>query len=117
VITHDKTVEHIVRMPWWIHDVHHANTDLLLSDRPCLLEGNAVDGECLIALPLSPTMLFFICNREHQMEELLSMRPTSLVKRVNRASVLSVADRVYGTGTHHLPLVKKFLRSDNGPPR
>jgi len=117
LIIHDKTVEHIFRMPWWIHDVHHANTDLLLSDRPCLLEGNAVEGECLIALPLSPTMLFFICNREHQVEALLSMQPTSLVEGVNRASVLSAADRVYGTGTHHLTLVEKFLRSDNGPPR
>jgi hypothetical protein len=117
LIAHDKTVEHIFRMPWWIHDVHHANTDLLLSDRSCLLKGNAVDGECLIALPLSPTMVFFICNIEHQIHVLRSMRPTSLVKLVNRASVLHAADRVYGTGTHHLPLVEKFLRSDNGPPR
>jgi hypothetical protein len=84
---------------------------------PPTLKGNAVEGECLIALPLSPTMLFFICNREHQKEVLLSMRPTSLVKEVNRWSVLSAADRVYGTGKHHLPLVEKFLRSDNGPPR
>lgn len=117
LITDDKTVEHISRMPWWIHDVHHANTDLLLSDRPCLLSGNAVEGECLIALPLSPTMLLFICNRKHPVEALLSMQMTSLVKGVNRASVLSVADRVYGTGKHHLRLVIKFLRSDNGPPR
>ena len=82
LITDDKTVEHILRMPWWIHDVHHANTDLLLSDRPCLLKGNAVEGECLIVLPLSPTMLFFICNKE-----LRSMQPTSLVKLVNRESL------------------------------
>jgi Protein of unknown function (DUF4238) len=117
LITHDKPVEHIFRMPWWIHDVHHANTDLLLSDRPCLLKGNAVEGECLIALPLSPTMLFFICNIEHQIHVLRSMRPTSLVKLVNRASVLHAADRVYGIGKHHLPLVEKFLRSGEGPPR
>jgi hypothetical protein len=50
----DKTVEHIFRMPWWIHDVHHANTDLLLSDRPCLLNGNAVRGRVPDCSPSQP---------------------------------------------------------------
>jgi hypothetical protein len=68
LIADDKTAERIFRMPWWTYDVRHANTDLLLSDRPCLLEGNAVDGECLIVLPLSPMMLFFICNRKPQIQ-------------------------------------------------
>jgi hypothetical protein len=118
LIADDKTAERIFRMPWWTYDVRHANTDLLLSDRPCLLEGNAVDGECLIVLPLSPMMLFFVCNRKPQIQwQLRSLEHTSLVKRVNRVSVLHAADRVYGTGKHHLPLVEKFLCSDEWPPR
>jgi hypothetical protein len=110
VITDDKVGERIFKMPWWTHDVRHANTDLLLSDRPCLLDGSAVYGRCLIVLPLSPTMLFLICNTEREMQMLRSMRPSRLVKGVNRWSVLDAADRVYGTGTHHLPLAEKFLR-------
>jgi hypothetical protein len=47
VITDDKTGERIFRMPWWTYDVRDARTDLLISDRPCLLEGNALEGKRL----------------------------------------------------------------------
>ena len=48
VITDNKTGERIFRMPWWVHDIRGAGTDLLISDRPCLLEGDAIEGSCLI---------------------------------------------------------------------
>lgn len=109
IIADDRVCTHIFEAPWWKHDVRDANTDLLLSDRPCLLEGNAVAGEFVIVLPLSPTMLFFACNRERQLEYLQSMPVTNLVKMVNKASVTYAAGRVYGTGTHHLRLVEQYL--------
>jgi hypothetical protein len=110
VIVDNKTCERVCKMPWWTVDVHGANTDLLLSDRPCILEGNALDGDCVVVIPLSPTMLFFISNRPKQVQFLQAMPMTGLVKMVNRASVGYAADRVYGTGKHHLPLVEKYLR-------
>jgi hypothetical protein len=58
VITDDMTGGRIFRMPWWVHDTRAAGTNLLISDRPCLLEGNAMEGLCLIALPLSPSCCF-----------------------------------------------------------
>jgi hypothetical protein len=112
VIVDDKAGERVFRMPWWILDARNAKTDLLLSDRPCLLEGDAVDGECVIVLPLSPTLLLFICNKETQIHALRSMgtaRPTSLVKAVNRTSVRYAAERIYATGAHHLRLAEKLL--------
>ena len=111
LIVDNKTGERVFKMPWWTHDVRGANTDLLLSDRPCMLEGNALNGDCVIALPLSPTMLFFICNRPAQTQFLRSMAVTDLVKMVNKASVTYAADRVYGTGKHHLRLVERYLQS------
>ena len=110
VIVDDRTGEHVFKMPWWTHDVRGANTDLLLSDRPCLLEGDAMTGQCVIALPLSPLMLFFACNREQQIQVLRSMPITRLVKTINRASVGYAANRVYSTGTHHLPLIALLLK-------
>jgi Protein of unknown function (DUF4238) len=110
VITDAKVGERIFRMPWWVHDVRSAGIDLLISDRPCLLEGNAVEGQCLIALPLSPTMLFFICNGRRRTEALRAMNERQLVKTINRASAGYAAGRVYGTGPHHLPVVEKWLR-------
>jgi hypothetical protein len=110
VIVDPKTGERVFKMPWWTHDVRGANTDLLLSDRPCILEGNALEGDCVIVLPLSPTMLFFISNRPAQVQFLRAMPMTDLVKMINKASVTYAADRVYGAGKHHLPLVEKYLR-------
>jgi hypothetical protein len=110
VIIDDRTGTHVFNMPWWTHDVRVANTDLLLSDRPCLLEGDAVAGQCVIALPLSPVILFFACNREPQIQVLRSMPVTRLVKTINRASVGYAASRIYSTGTHHLSLIEKCLK-------
>jgi hypothetical protein len=110
VITDNKTGEHIFRMPWWVHETRVAGIDLLISDRPCLLEGNAVDGLCLIALPLGPSMLFFACNDPQRTRGLRTMNETQLVKAINRASVGYAARRVYATGQHHSALVKKWLR-------
>src|SRR5271166_2334677 len=59
-------------------------------------------------------------SRQNQFQHKLRrypMRPTNLVKAVNRVSVLYAAERVYGTGKHHLPLVEKVLRSDKESPR
>jgi hypothetical protein len=101
--------QNIFEAPWWTHDVCDATTDLLLSDRPCLFEGQAVAGEFVLVLPLSPTMLFFACNREQQREYLQSMPVTDLANMVNKASVVYAAQRVFGTGTHHLALVETYL--------
>jgi hypothetical protein len=111
VITDPKLGERVFRMPWWVHDVRHASTDLLLSDRPCILKGNARDGNCTIVLPVSPTMVLFICNWQQQIQFLREMPESRIVKMVNLASARYAARRVYGTGPHHLPLVEKYLRN------
>jgi hypothetical protein len=107
LIANDKVAERVWSMPWWIHDLSAA--DLLLSDRPCLIQGSAIQGECLIILPISPTQLFFACNQTKITDQIRSTRETELVKAVNKISVSSAAHRVFGTGRHHLPLVEKYL--------
>jgi hypothetical protein len=109
MIAHEPTGRRLFEMPWWTHDVRNANTDLLISDRPCILEGNALNGGCVIVLPLSPTALFFISNRPQQTHFLQTMPATKLVRMVNKASVWYAANRVYSTGKHHLALVEKYL--------
>jgi hypothetical protein len=110
LIADNKAGETIFSMPWWVHDVGPANVDLLLSDRPCLLQGSALSGNCLLVLPLSPTLLFFACNQPQTVARLRATPETKLVKAVNKISVSYAADRVYGTGKHHLPIVEKYLR-------
>jgi len=109
LIADNKAGEAIFSMTWLVHDVSRANLDLLLSERPCLLQGSALSGDCLLALPLSPTMLFFACNQPDTVVSLRATPETKLVKAVNKISVSYAADRVYGTSNQHLPLVEKYL--------
>jgi Protein of unknown function (DUF4238) len=110
VITDNKIGARLFNMPWWVYDTSEASADLLISDRPCILEGNAIEGACVIVLPLSPRMLFFICNDERRITFLTSLNPTQMVDIANRATIMSASDRVYGTGRHHLPMVDQYLR-------
>lgn len=66
LITDERACKPLFRAAWLMRDVSAANTDLLLSDRPCLLGGDVVCGEFVIVLPISPTMLFFACNLERE---------------------------------------------------
>ena len=108
-ISDRKIGERICNMPWWVVDVSDADTDLLIADRPCLLEGNTLEGECVIALPLSPRKLLIISNDSIRTNSLRAMNITRLVDEINIASSYYSAERVYGTGRHHLPLVEKLL--------
>ncbi|MGO9772633.1 MAG: DUF4238 domain-containing protein [Roseiarcus sp.] len=109
LIVNDTIAKRVWAMPWGIRDVRGATVDLLLSDRPCLIQGSAVEGECLIILPVSPSLLFFACNQSKIIVQMRTAEPTPLVKRVNKISVSSAAARVFGTGNQHLALVEKCL--------
>jgi hypothetical protein len=109
LIDHKGAGERIFRMPWTLHEFPNTKLDLLLSDRPCLLEGNAIDGVCTIVIPLAPRHLLFVSNNELQMNRLRAEKPLDVVKMINRISVASAVDRVYATGGQHIQLVEKYL--------
>ena len=109
VITNPEVGERIFHMPWFLHSFNDTSLDLLLSDRPCILKGNALEGMCIIALPLSPRHLLFISNNEVEMQHLRSMSPSKVVKLVNKESVIHAVSRIYGTGQQHLGFVEKYL--------
>lgn len=108
-IADPKIVDRICTMPWWVVDVRHANTDLIISDRPCLLEGNAMEGNCLLVLPLNPITLLVISNDPTKVEKLYSINISDLVSQINFASVYYASERVYTTGRQHAPLIEKLL--------
>jgi hypothetical protein len=76
---------------------------LLLSDRPFLLH-DPMGDECLLALPLCPTVLFLASNTPLDV-----VASSVLVEHVNQASVECAAQRLYGTGAQHLDLVEQYL--------
>jgi hypothetical protein len=97
VITDPKHAKLIDTMHWWLEDVSVANVELLTSDRPLWVSTGLKNPNCLLALPLTPTRIFFASNnRDHQMT-LHTQGANRLVRRCNE-SIASQANRfVYGT--------------------
>ena len=110
LIANDTVAERLYRITCWTHEVRHASVDLLLSDRPCVLDGSLVTGACLLALPLSPTTIFFACSDPVKNATLRNQPATKLVKALNVSSVSQARERVYGANAHHLPFVERYLR-------
>jgi hypothetical protein len=65
------------RVRWPTDDVSATSICLLLSDRPCLLRGSAIDGDCLIALPLGPLYFSSPAIRRRRSPAVSSPRPES----------------------------------------
>jgi hypothetical protein len=85
---------------------------LLTSDRPCQLEGNLmIPGRFVMALPLNPTNLFIACDSlatERRVRELAS---DVLLDRVNKVTIASSAQYVYGVDDRYVPLIEDILRA------
>lgn len=109
VIADDAIGERLFRSRWATYDARKANTDFLIGDRPCLLSGNAVSGDFTIALPLSPKILLLIASHPDRIDIFRSGKQTDVVKRINKLSVTEAAQRVFASGTHHMPLIAKHL--------
>lgn len=109
VIMNKEAGERVFAMPWSTFDVRRSNLDLLTSDRPCILEGDALAGPCVIALPLSPRMVLVVSNQASTIDHLHRRRQPDLVKLINRGVVRYAKKYVYATGGHHRPLIEKWL--------
>jgi len=109
VIANTEVARRVFGMEWSLLDSRKATFDLLTSDRACILEGDAVEGQCIIVLPLAPRKLLVISNDIGRAERLSRLRSNDLVKMVNRAVVTYARKYVYGTGGHHRQFVEKYL--------
>lgn len=79
--------EAIIKMNWNVIDVNRSSKTLLISDRPVLINNfSRPDG--WIALPVSPTKLFFAVNTPATLQALTTGRTLSLVERINEQVVV-----------------------------
>jgi hypothetical protein len=115
ILVDDAMGARMLEMPWYTYDAREASTDFIIGDRPCLFEGSAVSDGFIIALPLSPRVMFVVCGQPMRIEGLRRARVNDVVNRFNRASVSYAAHRVYSTGIHHMPLVAQHLRARAEP--
>jgi hypothetical protein len=96
LITDPEHNQIIESMFWWIGDVSGASVTLLTSDRPLWVSTGLKKPNCLLALPLSPTRIFFASRNRDLQVALQQSGPNRLARRCNE-SLASQADRfVYG---------------------
>jgi len=111
LITNKKTGERLFRMPWWTHDVSKGGCNLLIGDRPVIVEGRLENGPYISITPLSPWVLLFICNDPPSIDRWRGMTDAEVAKAANKATVRSAASRVYAADKRHEALVAKYLRT------
>lgn len=110
LIVEPSIAKRIFLMDWWIQGTKSIDIDFLTSDRPCLLQGDAKAGNCVIALPLSPAMTLFITNVPAAKGRLMKLGSRAVVKLINKEIVKHAADHVYGNDAKHIKVVEKHLR-------
>lgn len=110
LITNKNAGERLFRMPWWTHDVSKGGCNLLIGDRPVIVEGSLEEGPYISITPLSPWVLLFICNDPPSIDRWRKLSHAQVAKAVNKAMVRCAVQRVYAADNTHEALVEKYLR-------
>lgn len=96
IITDPKHTAIIANMHWWVEGVSRANVRLLTSDRPLWVSTGLMKPNCLIALPLSPNVIFFASRNPNLRTALNRKGLNRLVRRCNESLVSQAVRFVYG---------------------
>ncbi|MEW5903904.1 MAG: DUF4238 domain-containing protein [Pseudomonadota bacterium] len=102
----------LLNVTWGIRSVHAARFDLLIGDRP-LIVGGTFETSFLVALPISPTKIFFALNNEETLANMKDRDHDEFVRLANLSTVVDAERYVFATNTRQEQFVKKFLREPN----
>jgi hypothetical protein len=91
----------IANMRWTTANVARAKHTMLASDRPVIMTNGLVVPNAHIAIPLSPTVLFFAVKTEATRQEIFSMNKNQMVEVTNSRVVEQAVKYVYGVDDRH----------------
>jgi hypothetical protein len=90
-------------------DVSQSQKDLVLGDRPLIMDDGIRDAECLLMLPLSPNHVLACWTPDVDLDP-YKKTPEEWVEMVNESSISTAEEYVYATGKQHAELVEKLLK-------
>lgn len=96
LVDHQAVGQKLVELQWGVRDVSHVAARFLISDEPWIIEDSLDDPDLILALPLSPTRVFFGARIEKAYAKMMDCHADELVRRVNRASYVQSVSRIYG---------------------
>jgi hypothetical protein len=98
----------IMRAHWATRPITPIAPDLLIGDKPLIQDGILQDS-FLLASPISPRHLFFAFNEVGTWDNLVKKSAKHLARETNKGIVTQAERYVYSTGSHHVPLIRKYL--------
>jgi len=102
----------LLNVTWGIRSVHPARFDLLIGDRPLIL-GGTFETSFIVALPISPTKIFFAYSNEETLDNMKRYSHDQFVRTANLSTVVAAERYVFATNSQQNCFVKKFLRAPN----
>lgn len=96
MVLHDDVTARFSDLRWWTIEYKPDAPKLLLSDMPLYWEGGFHTDDFFIVMPLAPDRLFLGAGSEATREYLNLLPSAELIRRVNRGSLASSRNRIWG---------------------
>lgn len=106
LLNDDKIGNKLLQLKWWVFDVSPAPHPLLLGDRPCIFFEGIDDPNLSIALPIAPDKVFIATRGEKLASGLPRIAVSTLVARVNEATVAQASKYIYARDDRCLRFVR-----------
>ncbi|WP_404333388.1 DUF4238 domain-containing protein [Sphingomonas sp. MMS12-HWE2-04] len=111
----DRTIRHIIKLPWRIFDCSTADHRLLLSDHPVVLVPLKTD-DGHIAMPLSPTKFLVAATSDRTKAMADTLRPKSAVRVMNKLAVQRAQHCVIARDQAQDLFIRKHFGAHQIPP-
>lgn len=96
IVLHDELTKRFHGLDWWVLSFKPEAPKLLLSDLPIHWEGGLNTDRFLIQLPIGPDRIFFGTDCKATEDYLTKLPSAELIRRVNRSSLASSSNRIWG---------------------
>lgn len=111
VIEDSRLINAMYSAHWRCIRLRWSRLDLLIGDRP-LLQVGPLSSNFLIVLPLAPRILFCAARNAQSIESLRKANEDSIVRTINKDTVIKAAKYVYSKDQSHVALVRRYLKRD-----
>lgn len=97
LITDMEFTNAIKTMFWWVEDFSKSSVKLVISDRPLFISLGLRDPNCLIAMPITPDLMFFASNNPKMRAAQISNGKDALAIRCNESISSGAVRFIYGS--------------------
>ncbi len=99
MVMHDEMTDRFANLHWWVLEFTSEAPKLLLSDLPIHWEGGINTDNFFIHMPIAPDRLFIGTGNAATEQFLGGLPRAELIRRVNRGSLASSSNRIWGADT------------------